>query len=58
MNYYHIVKISRGRTTVMAIGSLPKMRRRLKELRSGTAHGKTGGGKAVPVQYAIKGGAA
>lgn len=48
---YALIKVSRGRTTIMDSGPLPKMNRRLRELRSGTAHGKTGASRKVPVRY-------
>ena len=41
---YVIVRTARGRKTIVDSGSLPKMRRRLKQLRTSTTRGVCGQG--------------
>jgi hypothetical protein len=43
---YAIVRTARGKRSVVATGSLPKMNRRLKQLRASTTRGVSGRGCA------------
>jgi hypothetical protein len=50
-----LVRIARGKETVLEEGSLSKLTNRLKQLRGSTRKGVCGrGGKKYPVHYEIK----
>jgi hypothetical protein len=51
---YCLVKIARGKKTVIKTGTHGELQNRLKQLRSGTRKGASGrGGKKYPVRYEI-----
>lgn len=49
----HLIKIAKGKQTVIATGSRAKLNDRLKQLRSGTKGKSDGNGQKYRVQYKI-----
>ena len=55
MKKYEIVRRARGEESVEASGDLPKMRRRLAQLRASTQSGVSGRkGRKYPVSYELR----
>ena len=52
---HNLVRIARGKETVVKIGTYGELNNRLKQLRGGTRKGVSGrGGKKYPVRYEIR----
>jgi len=52
---FNLVRIARGKRTVVETGTHGELQNRLKQLRSGTRKGVSGrGGKKYPVRYEIE----
>jgi hypothetical protein len=49
-----IIRIAKGKETVVEEGPRSKLNNRLKQLRAGTARGVSGRGKKYPVRYEIR----
>ncbi len=53
---FNLVRIARGKSTVIETGTYGELQNRLKQLRGGTRKGVSGrGGKKYPVRYEIVG---
>ena len=55
MSTFRLVRIARGKKSLVKAGSYGELQNRLKQLRSGTRKGASGrGGKKYPVRYEIE----